>query len=191
MPCPGPRPCSATGATTPTGPHCPGRPQDHRLHPLTQEPQGADPARRRPLPPTPQNRDHVRPPQGLASHPHPLRSMRTHFHVRHLHRRNRHLLDQSMSPEPRRRKLSAECLTRVDTGRTAQRRTQLFCCGLLDTVGLERKFGLSRHDLQMGHRFQDSRYGFRDRRAETASDSSSQKFLREHLVFLGASAAKF
>jgi hypothetical protein len=27
--------------------------------------------------------------------------MRTHLHVRHLHRRNRYLLAQSMSPEPR------------------------------------------------------------------------------------------
>jgi hypothetical protein len=26
--------------------------------------------------------------------------MRPHLHVRHLHRRNRHLLAQSMSPEP-------------------------------------------------------------------------------------------
>jgi hypothetical protein len=38
--------------------------------------------------------------QGLAPHPHPLRPMRAHLHVRHLHRRNRHLLAQSMSPEP-------------------------------------------------------------------------------------------
>jgi hypothetical protein len=27
--------------------------------------------------------------------------MRTHLHVRNLHRRNNHLLDQSMSPEPK------------------------------------------------------------------------------------------
>lgn len=43
---------------------------------------------------------HVRKAQGLAAHPHPLRSMRTHLHVRYLHRRIRHLLARSMSPEP-------------------------------------------------------------------------------------------
>jgi transposase len=48
----------------------------------------------RALPPTPQDRDHVRQAQGLAAYPHPLRSLRAHLHVRHLHRRNRHLLDQ-------------------------------------------------------------------------------------------------
>ena len=31
---------------------------------------------------------------------HPLRPMRPHLHVRHLHRRDPHLLAQSMSPEP-------------------------------------------------------------------------------------------
>jgi len=36
----------------------------------------------------------------LAAHPHTLRSMRTDLRVRHLHRRTRQLLVQSMSPEP-------------------------------------------------------------------------------------------
>ena len=38
------------------------------------------------------NRDHVRQAQGLAAHPHSLRPMRPHLHVRHLYRRRRHLL---------------------------------------------------------------------------------------------------
>jgi hypothetical protein len=46
-------------------------------------------------------REHVRQAQGLASYPYPLRSLRPHFHVSHLHRRNRYLLAQLMSPEPR------------------------------------------------------------------------------------------
>ncbi len=48
-----------------------------------------------------QSREHVRQNQGLATHTHPLQPMRPHVHVRHLHRRNRHLLAQSMSPDPR------------------------------------------------------------------------------------------
>jgi hypothetical protein len=44
------------------------------------------------LPAAPQDREHVRTPQGLAPHPHPLRPMRPHLHVCHLHRCNRHLL---------------------------------------------------------------------------------------------------
>ena len=47
---------------------------------------------RSPLSPAPQDREHVRQAQGLAAHPHPLRPMRTHLHVCHLHRRHRHLL---------------------------------------------------------------------------------------------------
>ena len=38
------------------------------------------------------NRDHVRQAQGLAAHPHPLRSLRAHLHVCHRSRRYRHLL---------------------------------------------------------------------------------------------------
>jgi hypothetical protein len=36
----------------------------------------------------------------LAAYPHPLRPLRPHIHVRHLHRRNRHLLAAAMSSEP-------------------------------------------------------------------------------------------
>ena len=60
-----------------------------------------DPSRPHTLPSAPQDREHVRQAQGLAAHPHPLRPMRSHLLLGHLHRRNRHLLDQSMSPEPR------------------------------------------------------------------------------------------
>ena len=67
--------------------------QGHRaLHPVKGQPQGPDPPRQRALPPAPQDREHVRQAQGLAAHPHPLRPLRPHLHVRHLHRRNRHLL---------------------------------------------------------------------------------------------------
>ena len=38
--------------------------------------------------------------QGLAPHLHALRSLCPHLHVRHLHRFHRHLLAQSMSPDP-------------------------------------------------------------------------------------------
>ena len=34
---------------------------------------------------------YVRQNQGLAPHPHPLRSLRPHLHVRNLHRSNRHI----------------------------------------------------------------------------------------------------
>jgi transposase len=44
------------------------------------------------LSPAPQDREHVRQAQGLATYPHPLRPMRSHTHVRHLHRCHRHLL---------------------------------------------------------------------------------------------------
>ena len=81
-------------------PRRPGRARHRRLHPVKGQPQNPDPARRRALPPAPQDREHVRQAQGLAPHPHPLRPLRPHLHVRHLHRRNRHLLAQSMSPEP-------------------------------------------------------------------------------------------
>ncbi len=52
--------------------------------------------------PAPQDREHVRQAQGLAAHRNPLRPMRPHLLLRHLHRRHRHLLARSMSPEPRR-----------------------------------------------------------------------------------------
>jgi putative transposase len=61
------------------------------LHPVKGQPQGSDRLRQDPLPPA-QDREHVRQAQGLAACPHPLRPMRPHLHVRHLHRRNRHLL---------------------------------------------------------------------------------------------------
>ena len=48
--------------------------------------------RPRTLSPAAQDREHVRQAQGLAAHSHPLRPMRPHLHVRHLHRRNSHLL---------------------------------------------------------------------------------------------------
>jgi len=46
----------------------------------------------RPLSSAPQNRKYVWQAEGLAPHPHPLRPMRPHLHVRNLHRRNRALL---------------------------------------------------------------------------------------------------
>lgn len=45
-------------------------------HPFKDQSQGPDPPRRRPLPTAPQDRDHVRTPQGLAAHPHALRPLR-------------------------------------------------------------------------------------------------------------------
>jgi transposase len=56
------------------------------------QPQGPDRLRQDPLPPAPQDREHVRQAQRLATHPHPLRPLRPYLHVRHLHRGNRHLL---------------------------------------------------------------------------------------------------
>ena len=73
---------------------------DHALHPAESQSQNPDRLRQDPLSPAPQDREHVRPAQGLAACPHPLRPLRTHLHVRHLHRRNRHLLAAAMSPEP-------------------------------------------------------------------------------------------
>ncbi len=50
--------------------------------------------------PATQDREHVRQAQGLATHPYPLRPLLPHLFLSHLYRSNRHLLDQTMSPEP-------------------------------------------------------------------------------------------
>jgi len=65
------------------------------------KPQGPKPLRHRPLPPAPQDRECLRQDQGLVKGRNPLLPLRLHLHVRHLHRRNRHHLAQSMSPEPK------------------------------------------------------------------------------------------
>jgi len=44
---------------------------------------------------------HVRQTQRLETCPHPIRSGRTHLHVRYRHSQNRHLLAQLTNPEPR------------------------------------------------------------------------------------------
>ena len=49
---------------------------------------------------TTQIRGHVRPPQGMAAGPHPLRPLRPHLLLRDLHRRSRSIL-VVMSPDPR------------------------------------------------------------------------------------------
>jgi transposase len=53
--------------------------------------------------------------QGLAAHPHQIRSVRPCLHVCHRTRRNRHLLVASMSPEPR-CELSVGCPFGPDRG---------------------------------------------------------------------------
>ena len=57
--------------------------------------------RQDPLPTATEGRRPVRKAQGLASHRHTLRSMRPHLLLSHRHRRYRHLLAATMSPEPR------------------------------------------------------------------------------------------
>jgi len=73
-------------------PRRPDRPGHRAMHPAQGQTQGPYRLRQDALPPAPQDREHVRPPQGLVPHPHPLRPMRPHLHVRHRHRRYRHLL---------------------------------------------------------------------------------------------------
>ncbi len=63
-----------------------------RLHPFEIQPESRDPLRRRPLQAAPQNRKHVRPPQRLAAHPHPIRPLRPYLLLGNLHRRSRRLL---------------------------------------------------------------------------------------------------
>ena len=48
---------------------------DFAVHPIPPRPEGADPARRGPLPTTPQDREHVRPIEGLAADRNPLRPL--------------------------------------------------------------------------------------------------------------------
>lgn len=48
---------------------------DFNLHPVPDGPEGSDPTRRRSLPPTPRDREHVRQVEGLASDRYPLRSL--------------------------------------------------------------------------------------------------------------------
>ena len=62
------------------------------LHPAAIQPQGPDQLRQDALQAAPQNRERLRPHQGLAAHRYPLRPMRPHLHVSHLHRRNLLLL---------------------------------------------------------------------------------------------------
>jgi transposase len=58
--------------------------------------QTSHPARLRPRPlqAASQDRKHVRPPQGLATHPHQIRQVRPHLPVRNRFRNSLHLLDQ-------------------------------------------------------------------------------------------------
>ena len=91
-----PRPgtCSATKGMTPTGsaqlsPSAASR-RAFRRNPIEKY---RSHMTARSLSPAPQDREHVRQTQRLAAHPHPLRPVRPHLHVRDLHRRGRHLLD--------------------------------------------------------------------------------------------------
>ena len=72
--------------------------------------------------------------QGLATHPYPLRPLLPHLFLSHLYRSNRHLLDQTMSPEPShvaskvrrlaiRPGLSGRIATTVRSGESAVART--------------------------------------------------------------------
>jgi putative transposase len=63
-----------------------------RLHPFQVQPESRHSPRRRPLQTAPQNREHVRKAQGLATPPHPIRPLRPHLLLGNLHRRSRHLL---------------------------------------------------------------------------------------------------
>lgn len=90
------RPCSSpTAATTLTG----SARRCARLAPAAVSqgapPIDADPARQAALPPAPQGRDYVRQAQGMATHRHTLRSLRSHLHVRHRTRRQSPVLATS------------------------------------------------------------------------------------------------
>jgi len=74
-------------------------PRHRRLYPLNALAQAAHPARPNALPPAPPQRNHVRQTQGLATHRHAPRPMRTHPPLRHHTPRNRDWL--VMSPDPR------------------------------------------------------------------------------------------
>ena len=68
--------------------------------PFNSQSEGPYPTRHYALPPTPAHRDPVRPAERLATHRHARRPARAHLPRSHHPRRHRHLLAQSMSPEP-------------------------------------------------------------------------------------------
>lgn len=71
-----------------------GRSRHHAVHSSACQTPHKARIRPSPLPTAPQDREHVRPAQRLASHPQPLRSMRSYLPVSHCLRRSIHLLDQ-------------------------------------------------------------------------------------------------
>jgi hypothetical protein len=81
-------------------PPCLGRACHRCLHPVETQLQSALPIRPQPLPPALKGGKNVRQTQGVAGHLHLLRPLRLHLDVRHLHRRNPHLLAATMNPEP-------------------------------------------------------------------------------------------
>ena len=69
----------------------PDRARHYAMHPANSQPEGTARLGQATLPPAPQDREPVCPPQGLADR-NPLRPMHQPLHVRHNHRRNRLLL---------------------------------------------------------------------------------------------------
>jgi hypothetical protein len=84
-----------------------GRTRHHGVHSLKIKSQDTGRIRPHALSPAPQNREHVRQDQGLATRSYPLRPLRPRLHVRHLHRSRRHLLVVINESEPS----SATCRT--------------------------------------------------------------------------------
>ena len=80
-------------------PQCSDRDGNFAVHPVPYRPEGPHPARRRPLPPASQDREHVRPPQGLAPDRHTIRSLPHPVPLGLRIGRNRHLL--VVSPDSR------------------------------------------------------------------------------------------
>src|SRR6185312_14228684 len=70
------------------------------MHSFDTEPKGAASLRQGIVSTATPRREHDRPSQGLAPRRHPLRPMRPHLLLGHLHRSYRHFLAAVVSPEP-------------------------------------------------------------------------------------------
>ena len=100
----GPRYCRQIGMRRRAVPDCSDRHEDFALDPFPRRSEGPDPERRRPLPLSSQDREHARPPQGLAPHPYPIPPVPDRVPLRPRAGSGRHLLVLSADPSQRRRR---------------------------------------------------------------------------------------
>src|SRR6185312_121649 len=91
------------------------------MHSFDTEPKGATSLRQGIVSTATPRREHDRPSQGLAPRRHPLRPMRPHLLLGHLHRSYRHFLAAVVSPEPSLDSNSKTCMPLQTSFRQLQR----------------------------------------------------------------------